>query len=109
MLILDQLDLCHDDKRDAYFFLESETPFRYIARRFDSKIRVAHGKAEQWLSGLARSFEEPTMEDSQDSKDGIVRDSSHGVYSKLWQWADVDGGQLTFEERASEVMDHMGK
>ncbi|KAG7004303.1 cell division control protein 45 [Physcia stellaris] len=52
------MDLCHDEKRDMYFFWESEKPFKYIAQLLDRNGPIAHRKAQDWLAGLARKFEE---------------------------------------------------
>lgn len=38
------LDLCHEDRRDAYFFWESEKPFKYFNRLVNRSGRLAHSK-----------------------------------------------------------------
>lgn len=103
------MDLCHDEKRDKYFFWESEKPFRYIAQHSDRNGPIAHRKAQAWLAGLARKLEERVQltigpDHPQQNAGGF----DQGVYSRLWRWKDDTGRHLTFKERVSEIMDHTG-
>lgn len=50
------MDVCHDEKRDKYFFWESGKPFKYIAQLLDRNGQIAHTKAQTWLAGLAQKF-----------------------------------------------------
>ena len=104
------LDLCHDEKRDRYFFWESESPFKYIVHAIDRNAPIAHLKAQAWLAELAHKFEESERLAKRDNcAQEEMRYSDQGVYSKLLHWEDVNGRPLSFEERASEVLDHIGQ
>ena len=107
---MDMMDLCHDEKRDKYFFWESEKPFKYIAHILDRNGPIAHTKAQTWLAGLAQKFEERaqlTIGPGHPQKD--ARGFDQGVYSRLWRRKDNTGRNLTFRERVSEIMDHTGR
>ena len=107
---MDMLDLCHDEKRDRYFFWESESPFKYILPAIDRNAPTDHLKAESWLAGLAQRFEENERLAKGDARtQASMRGSDQGVYSKLLHWRDDNGRPLSFEQRASEVLDHTGQ
>ena len=109
------MDLCHEDRRDAYFFLESETPFKYLLYPFHRSGHLAHTKTEVWLAELARKYELTTLSDfSTECVDckphlgDIEPHSRNSPYKKLCQWRDsMTGDSLTFKERASEILDHI--
>ena len=104
------LDLCHDEKRDRYFFWESESPFKYFVHAIDRNAPTAHLKAEWWLAGLAQRFEENERLGKRDAcPQASTRGSDQGVYSKLLHWKDDNGCPLSFKQRASEVLDHTGQ
>ena len=104
------LDLCHDEKRDRFFFWESESPFKYIVHAIDRNAPIAHLKAQAWLAGLAQKFEERERLAKRDAcPPEEMRSSDQGVYSKLLHWKDVSGRPLSFEQRASEALDHAGQ
>ena len=104
------LDLCHDEKRDSYFFWESESPFKYVVHAIDRNAPTAHLKAEAWLAGLAQRFEENERLAKRDAhSQASTRGSDQSVYSKLLHWKDDNGRPLSFEQRASEVLDHTGQ
>lgn len=103
------MDLCHDERRDIYFFWESEKPFKDIAQLLDRNGPVAHTKAQAWLAGLAQKFEErvqPTM--AHDYPQQNAGGFNQGVYGSLWRWKDDTRTPLSFKERVSEMMDHTG-
>ena len=101
------MDLCHDEKRDMYFFWESEKPFKYIAQLLDRNGPIAHRKAQDWLAGLARKFEERVqLTIGPDHPRQNAGGFDQGVYSRLLRWKDDTGRHLSFKERVSEIMDH---
>lgn len=106
-LDMGKMDLCHEDRRDAYFFFEGEKPFNYLPRLLLSSSRVAHKEAETWLSGLARKYDDqaatiPTVESVERKLQ-----SHQSPYRLLCQWRNTNTGHgLSFKERASEILDH---
>lgn len=107
---MDMLDLCHDEKRDKFFFWESESPFKYIVHIIDRNAPIAHLKAQAWFARLAQKFEESERLAKRDAcPQEEMGSSDQGVYSKLLHWKDVSGRPLSFEQRASEALDHAGQ
>ena len=107
---MEAMDICHDERRDTYFFWESEKPFKHIAHLIDRRCPMAHAKAQAWLARIAQKFEEGEKLDQEGASALFTnRAFNDGVYSRLWRWHDARGRALSFKERASEVMDHIGK
>ena len=96
---MEQIDLFHDEKRDPYWFWESEAPSisRYLFPRFFREGQYIHEKAEKWILGLMSHYEEATK---------MSKDAPESTYWKMLAWRDVETGKpLTRKERASEIMD----
>lgn len=108
-LRMEEMDLCHDERRDVYFFWESEKPFKYIVHIVDRNGPTAHNKAQAWLAGLAHKFEERERLTRGDDHSQLKMGSfDQGPYTRIWRWKDDTGRPLSFKERTSEIMDHTG-
>lgn len=104
------IDLCHEDKRDAYFFWESESPFKYLAHLVGWDWPVAHVNMETWVLNLISAYESMAQallkERGPDNKPLRTNGS---VYGKMMAWSHPETGRrLSWDERASEIMDHIG-
>ena len=107
---MDMLDLCHDEKRDTFFFWESEEPFKRISHFVKPNALAIHTKAHQWLSKLISRYE-TNIELSNESRNQRECSKTYesSTYKKLLIWRSPDTGEsLDWNERASEIMDHMG-
>lgn len=107
---MDTIDLFHEDKRDTFFFWESESPFKHLARLLGWDGPVAHTNAETWVSNLISAFEanfQISPKNMHPTAQQRLGDSS--VYGKMLLWSHPQTArQLSWEERASEIMDHIG-
>lgn len=103
-------DLFHDDKRDAYFFWESESPFKSLAHLLGWDCPIAHANAETWVSHLISAYEGKAQALLQGSNPENKPPRAEGsVYGKMMAWSHPDTGRrLSWDERASEIMDHIG-
>ena len=103
------IDLFHEDKRDAYFFWESESPFKSLAHLIGWDWPVAHQNAETWVFNLISSYESRTQLLKGSNPDNKPPRADGSVYGKLMAWTHPETGRgLTWDERASEIMDHIG-
>jgi len=104
------LDLFHDEKRDQFFFWESEKPFKHFTRLIGRYGRNQHLKAEIWVSQLIAGHEAGLSPGKPDETSNESTDSSKaGLYEKLWLHRHPETRRpLDWAERASEVMDHAG-
>ena len=102
------MDLCHEDRRDAYFLWESEKPFKPFLYFLTRKGPSAHRKAEMWLAGLARKYESKTIVGHTDQIfEHKLQLYNENPSKKICQWRDpLTGHGLTFNEGASEILDH---
>lgn len=107
---MDLIDLFHEDKRDAFFFWESESPFKYFARLLGWDGPVAHMNAETWVSNLISRYEASLQVSPKDMHPmNQKRLGDNSVYGKMLVWRNTQTGRpLSWEERASEMMDHVG-
>lgn len=98
------MDLCHDDRRERYFFWESEKPFKYVAHFIDRNGPIAHKTAERWITELATRYE--TRINGKKSQSSV---GATGVYGKMLYWKEPGSGlSLSPDERVSEMLDHTG-
>ncbi len=103
------MDLCHDERRDTFFFWESEIPFKYIGRFIATNGPIAHAKAQRWLSGLIAKYEAKLQLEERDYPDKPLSGFKYSPYRKMLAWRNSETGrQLSWNERASEIMDHCG-
>lgn len=105
------MDLFHDEKRDEFFFWESEKPFKYFASLLARNGLKSHETAQRWLMDLVRPYEAKvrSKKSIQSSDDGI-KHFNCSVYDKLLLYKNPKTGKpLDWTERASEIMDHAGE
>lgn len=106
---MEMMDLCHDERRDTFFFWESEIPFKYIGRFVATDGPVAHAKAQRWLSELIGNYEANLQSEETGYPDEPLYGSIYSPYRKMLAWRSPDTGRpLNWNERASEIMDHFG-
>lgn len=98
------MDFFHQELREATFFWESEPPFLYLNQLLVPNGPPEQQNAQRWAAGLFRRFE--AILDERPDQDELVR---QGVYGKLYTWRNSKGEPLPFENRASEMLDHIGK
>lgn len=109
-LCTSDMDLFHDDKREEYFFWESEKPFKYFAHLVFRNISRQHLKAQRWISDFVANFEAGLSAKSASLSDKSIKRGDSGVYQKLLCYKDLKtGSPMTSAEKASEVMDHAGQ
>lgn len=104
------IDLSHEDKRDAYFFWESEWPFKSLARLIGWNWPIAHEDMETWVLSLISAYESKAQASIQGSSaENKAPRAAVSVYGKMMAWSHPETGrQLSRDERASEIMDHIG-
>ena len=104
---MQKMDLFHEDKRGQFFFWEAESPFTSLNRFFAPEAQVAHQNAEEWVANIIDGAESRYNSISCP----MEREWQFGnsVYGKLLAWRDQKNAALTWNERASEIMDHVGK
>ena len=106
---MEMMDLCHDERRDTFFFWESETPFKYIGRFVARNAPIAHAKAQRWLSELIAKYEANLQSEEKECPDERLSGSNYSPYRKMMAWRNPETGQpLSWNQRASEIMDHCG-
>lgn len=106
---MDMMDLFHDDKRDSFFFWESEKPFKYFSRFIKPNALATHIQGQRWLGEIISRYEmRNKLEDIEDDEQQL-KSFEFGIYKKLLMWRNPETGKpLDWNERASEIMDHMG-
>ena len=106
---MQMMDLCHDERRESFFFWESESPFKYIGRFVARKGPVAHAKAQRWLSELVAKYEAALQLEEKDKADESFSGFHCSPYKKMLVWQNSETGQsLNWNQRASEILDHCG-
>lgn len=107
---MDVIDLFYDERNGSYLFWEIEAPYKYFINFF-SKIsresKAAHARAEKWTSGLISRFEARY----QNCKDGAEQQRlvETSIYGKMLAFKSANGlGQIPWEQRAAEILDHIG-
>lgn len=107
---MSMMDLCHDDRRDRFFFWESEKPFKKILRFIKPNAFAIHTKAQMWVSEIISRYESKIYLSKEVAYSRNPAESLEtGVYKKLLMWRSPDNGKpLDWNERASEIMDHLG-
>ena len=101
-------ELWHEDKRDSFFFFESQPPFKRFVNFFAPHGRSIHARFEAWVLAVMKQYEarvSPCLKVESEGKEI----SEQGVYWRLLTYRSPNTGQpLSWNERASEIMDHMG-
>ena len=104
------MDLFHDEKRDEFFFWESEKPFKYVGSLLARNGPKSHERAQRWLMELVRPYEAKLQSRKSAEPLGTgLKQFSGGVYEKLLFHKNPKTGiPLDWTDRASEIMDHAG-
>ena len=104
------MDLFHDEKRDEFFFWESEQPFKYISKFLARNGPKSHERAQRWLMELVKPHEARLQSRNPiKSTEKSLLQFNGGVYEKLMFYKNPEtGNPLDWTERASEIMDHAG-
>ena len=101
-------ELWHEDKRDSFFFFESQPGINRFANLFAPHGRSIHARFEAWVVALTKQYEarvSPCLKGESEEKEI----SEQGVYWRLLTYkSPTTGRPLSWNERASEIMDHMG-
>ena len=106
---MEMMDLCHDERRESFFFWESESPFKYIGRFVARKGPIAHAKAQRWLSDLIAKYEAASQPKEKDGLGESFSSLNSSPYKKISTWQNPETGHsLNWNERASEILDHCG-
>ncbi|KAL9133991.1 MAG: hypothetical protein Q9175_004829 [Cornicularia normoerica] len=105
---MDIWELWHEDKRDSFFFFESQPEFKHFSNIFAPHGWRNHVQFEAWVVSVMRQYEDRVSSYLKtESEEGAS--SEKGVYWRLLTHRNSTTGQpLSWRERASEIMDHMG-
>lgn len=106
---MDMMDLFHDDKRESFFFWESEIPIKFLGRFIRPNGLAAHIRGQRWLGEIICRYETKNKIKDVEGDEQQLEKLECGTYNKLLQWRSPETGKsLDWNERASEIMDHMG-
>lgn len=105
-----EMDLFHDEKRDEFFFWESEKPFKYIGKILARNGLESHEMAQRWLMELVKPYEAKVQSrEPVQSSEKSIKQFNGSVYEKSLLYKNPKtGNPLDWTERASEIMDHGG-
>lgn len=105
---LDVWELWHEDKRDSFYFFESQPGLKVVSTLFAPRGREIHVRFEAWVLRVMKQYEARVSSCSKtESEDKEVLE--RGVYWRLLTYRNPMTKQpLSWYERASEIMDHMG-
>jgi hypothetical protein len=99
---MDDFQLWHEDTRGSFFFFESQSEFKYLSHFFAPHCRQVHERFEAWITNIINRYEARVKEDESFPE--------HGVYWRLLAGKNSPTVEnLGWRERASEIMDQMGK
>ena len=106
---MDIWDLWHEDKRDSFFFFESQPELKHFAHFFAPHGREVHVRFEALVVSIMKLYEARVS--SRTKVESEEKESAEqGVYGRLLTYKSPTTRQpLSWDERASEIMDHMGK
>ena len=107
---MDMMDLFHDDRRDSFFFWESERPFKHFCRIIKPNVLLGHKRAQEWLGDIISRYETRNKGTKDTGNEKVTIESFEGgTYKKLLTWRNPEIGKpLDWNERASKIIDHMG-
>ena len=101
-------ELWHEDKQDSSFFFESQPEFRNFSNFLAPQGRRNHVRFEAWVVSVMK-FYETRMSSCLGVEDEGRGDLERGIYWRLLTSTSPKARhQLSWRERASEIMDHMG-
>ncbi|CAF9907734.1 MAG: hypothetical protein ALECFALPRED_003798 [Alectoria fallacina] len=105
---MDIWELWHEDKRDSFFFFESQPELKRFAKLFAPHGRGVHARFEAWVVSVMKQYEarvSSCLKVESEEKES----SEQGVYWRLLTYKNhTTRLRLSWNERASEIMDHMG-
>ena len=100
-------ELWHEDKRDSSFFFESQPEFKSFSNFLAPLGRRNHVRFEAWVVSVMKLYE--TRMSCLGLEDEGRGDLERGIYWRLLtNTSSKARRQLSWRERASEIMDHMG-
>ena len=98
----------HEDKRGSFHFFESQPEFKYLCSVFAPHGRDVHVRFEAWVASIMGQYESRLSLPLQIANEE-KGNPEKGVYWRLLTYRCPNSGQpLSWRERASEIMDHMG-
>lgn len=103
---MDAWELWHEDKRDSFFFFESQPGFKRFGDWFAPHGPSVHARFEAWVVAIMKQYEarvSTCLKVQSEDKEA----SEKSVYWRLLTYKSPQ--PLSLHERASEIMDHMGK
>ncbi|CAD6581260.1 MAG: hypothetical protein ASARMPRED_000560 [Alectoria sarmentosa] len=105
---MDIWELWHEDKRDSFFFFESQPELKRFAKLFAPHGCGVHARFEAWVVSVMKQYE-AHMSSIVKVESEEKEISEQGVYWRLLTYKSPTTRQpLSWNERASEIMDHMG-
>ena len=105
---MDVWELWHEDKSGSFFFFESQPGLKCFARFFALHGRNVHARFEAWVMAIMKQYEARVSSYSKVESEE-QESSERGVYWRLLTYKSPANRQpLSWRERASEIMDHMG-
>ena len=107
-LDMDIWELWHEDKRDSFFFFESQPELKRFTDFFAPHGRDIHVRFEAWVASVMKQYEARVSSRSK-VKSEETECAEQGVYWRLLTHkSPITQQPLSWHERASEIMDHMG-
>lgn len=103
---MDAWELWHEDKRDSFFFFESQPGFKRFADWFAPHGPSVHARFEASVVAIMKQYEarvSTCLKVQSEDKEA----SEQSVYWRLLTYKSPQ--PLSLHERASEIMDHIGK
>ena len=106
---MDDFALWNQDERDPFFFFESQPGFNSFLPCFAPQAKSTHARMEAYMLRLIGRYENELSQGAASEKESTVP-SDHGPYYRLLNAKDSLSGQgLSWRERASEILDHIGR
>lgn len=101
-------ELWHEDKRDSFFFFESQPELKRFTDCFAPHGRDIHVRFEAWVVSVMKQYEARVSSRSK-VKNKEIECAEKGVYWRLLTHkSPITKQPLSWNERASEIMDHIG-
>ena len=105
---MDIWELWHEDKRDSFFFFESQLELKRFTNFFAPNGRYIHVRFEAWVVSVMKQYEARVSLRSK-VKNKEIECAEQGVYWRLLTHkSPITKQPLSWNERASEIMDHIG-
>lgn len=105
---MDIWELWHEDKRDSFFFFESQPELKRFTDIFAPHGRDIHVRFEAWVVSVMKQYEARVSSRSK-VKNKEIECAEQGVYWRLLKHkSPITKQPLSWNERVSEIMDHIG-